>query len=151
MRLHMNAADVRGLVASHFLKLGADAGDVATAVPLEVIDRVNRALHSWPDDFNVFPKLARQIERRLEKFEDGFDWAHAEALAFGSLLEGGVPIRLSGEDTQRGTFSQRHSVLHDVETGENYIPLANVSPDQAWFQVWNSPLSEVACPELLVA
>ena len=123
----------------------AAAGDVATAVPREVIDRVNRALHSWPDDFNVFPKLARQIERRLEKFEDGFDWAHAEALAFGSLLEGGVPIRLSGEDTQRGTFSQRHSVLHDVETGENYIPLANVSPDQAWFQVWNSPLSEVAC------
>jgi 2-oxoglutarate dehydrogenase E1 component len=123
----------------------ADASEVGTAVPRETIDGVNRALHSWPDEFEVFPKLSRQIERRLDKFEDGFDWAHAEALAFGSLLQDGVPIRLSGEDTQRGTFSQRHSVLHDVETGEQYIPLANVSPDQAWFQVWNSPLSEVAC------
>jgi 2-oxoglutarate dehydrogenase E1 component len=123
----------------------ADVAKVATAVPREAIDRVNRALHSWPDGFNVFPKLARQIRRRLEKFESEFDWGHAEALAFGSLLEEGVPIRLSGEDTQRGTFSQRHAVLHDVETGERYIPLANVSPDQAWFQVWNSPLSEVAC------
>ncbi|HEM46213.1 MAG TPA: 2-oxoglutarate dehydrogenase E1 component, partial [Alphaproteobacteria bacterium] len=123
----------------------AGAAAVETAVSRDRIDGVNRALHNWPEDFAIYPKLGRQIERRMEQFENGFDWAHGEALAFGTLVEEGVPIRLSGEDTQRGTFSQRHAVLHDVETGAEYIPLANVSPDQAWFQVWNSPLSEVAC------
>ena len=123
----------------------ADPAEVVTAVSRDTIDTVNRALHSWPDEFAVFPKLGRQLERRLEKFESGLDWGHAEALAFGTLLRDGVPIRLTGEDTQRGTFSQRHSVLKNVDTGEPYVPLANLSPDQARFQVWNSPLSEVAC------
>jgi 2-oxoglutarate dehydrogenase E1 component len=123
----------------------SDPSEVITAVDREELERVNDALHSWPEDFHIFPKLGRQLERRKSQIEEGFDWAHGEALAFGSLLENGVPIRLSGEDTQRGTFSQRHAVLHDVETGGEYIPLANLSKEQASFQVWNSPLSEVAC------
>jgi 2-oxoglutarate dehydrogenase E1 component len=114
------------------------------SVSAETLARLNDAVHSWPDDFTVFPKLARQLERRRDQFEKQIDWGHAEALAFASLLEAGVPIRLSGEDTQRGTFSHRHSVLHDAGTGSRYTPLSHVSPDQAWFRVWNSPLSEVA-------
>ncbi|MGD8495702.1 MAG: 2-oxoglutarate dehydrogenase E1 component [Gemmatimonadales bacterium] len=123
----------------------ADPAEVVTAVSRDELERINEALHTWPADFHVFPKLGRQLERRKSQIDAGFDWAHGEALAFGSLLEVGVPIRLSGEDTQRGTFSQRHAVLHDVETGGEYIPLANLSREQASFQVWNSPLSEVAC------
>jgi 2-oxoglutarate dehydrogenase E1 component len=122
-----------------------DPATVDVAVPADRLARINEAINSWPDDFHVFPKLAKQLERRRDQAEKGMDWAHAESLALGSLLEEGVPIRLTGEDTQRGTFSQRHSVLHDVETGAQYIPLTDLSPDQAWFQVWNSPLSEVAC------
>ncbi len=117
---------------------------VGTTVPAADLARLNDALHSWPDDFTVFPKLARQLERRHKQFEWQIDWGHAEALAFATLLEQHIPIRFTGEDTQRGTFSHRHSVLHDVNTGREYIPLTDLSPDQARFQVWNSPLSEVA-------
>jgi len=117
---------------------------VGTAVPIEDLTRLNDAIHSWPDDFTVFPKLARQLERRRDQFGAQIDWGHAEALAFATLLAEGVPIRLTGEDTQRGTFSHRHSVLHDAGTGQRYTPLSHVSPDQGWFRVWNSPLSEVA-------
>ncbi len=117
---------------------------VGTTVPPADLARLNDAIHSWPDDFTVFPKLARQLERRHKQFEMQIDWGHAEALAFAALLEQGVPIRFSGEDTQRGTFSHRHFVLHDVKTGREYVPLTDVSSAQAWFQVWNSPLSEVA-------
>jgi 2-oxoglutarate dehydrogenase E1 component len=122
-----------------------DPATVEVAVPKDRLVKINEGINTWPADFHVFPKLAKQLERRKEQVEKGMDWAHAESLALGSLLEDGVPIRLTGEDTQRGTFSQRHSVLHDVETGAQYIPLTDLSPDQAWFQVWNSPLSEVAC------
>jgi len=117
---------------------------VGTTVPPAELVRLNDAIHSWPENFKVFPKLARQLERRHEQFETQIDWGHAEALAFASLLEQDVPIRFTGEDTQRGTFSHRHSVLHDVETGHEYVPLTDLSPTQAWFQIWNSPLSEVA-------
>ncbi len=117
---------------------------VATAVPVADLIRLNDAIHSWPDDFSVFPKLARQLERRRDQFVTQIEWGHAEALAFATLLAEGVPIRLTGEDTQRGTFSHRHSVLHDANTGERYTPLSHISQDQAWFRVWNSPLSEVA-------
>ena len=84
------------------------------------------------------------LDRRAQIFKNGgpFDWAFAEALAFGSLLVEGTPVRLSGQDSRRGTFSQRHSVLYDAETRERYIPLLNISPDQARFCVYNSLLSE---------
>ncbi len=80
-----------------------------------------------PEDFTVHPKLARQLQRRAYEFGPDFrlEWAHAETLAFASLLEEGVPIRLSGQDSERGTFSQRHLVLHDVETGKKHIPLSS--------------------------
>ncbi len=105
---------------------------------------LNDAIYSWPEGFAPFSKLARQLERRRSSIDDAIDWAHAETLAFASLLTDGVPVRLSGEDSERGTFSQRHLVLHDERTGQTWTPLKHVSPDQAQFQVWNSPLSEAA-------
>ena len=99
-----------------------------------------------PDGFEVNPKLARQLERRRETLrEGGIDWGHAEALAFASLLEEGIPIRLSGQDTERGTFSHRQAVLHDPSTGETYTPsAAPPDGDGASFEIYNSPLSEYA-------
>jgi 2-oxoglutarate dehydrogenase E1 component len=94
----------------------------------------------------VNPKLARQLERRAKLVEAGqpIDWAHAEALAFASLLADGVPIRLTGQDTERGTFSQRHLALHDVETDDRYVPICHLEESQAPFEIHNSPLSELA-------
>ncbi len=119
---------------------------VDTQVPGELLIALDRQLHTWPDDFNVNPKLARQMERRARVLAEGgkLDWAHAEALAFASLLARGVPIRMSGQDTERGTFSQRHLVLHDVATAAKYSPLANLEESKVSFEVYNSPLSELA-------
>jgi 2-oxoglutarate dehydrogenase E1 component len=117
---------------------------VDTAVPHDRLERLNEGIHAWPEGFNLFQKLDRQLTKRKDQLEANIDWAHAETLAFASLLTEGVPIRLSGEDTERATFSQRHLVLHDTKTGERLTPLQHLSPDQAPFQVWNSPLSEVA-------
>ncbi|MEE9208125.1 MAG: 2-oxoglutarate dehydrogenase E1 component [Gemmatimonadota bacterium] len=117
---------------------------VDTGVPLERLQRLNDRIHAWPEGFNLFQKLDRQLTSRKDQLEANIDWAHGETLAFASLLTQGVPIRLSGEDVERATFSQRHLVLHDTETGERLTPLQHLSSDQAPFQVWNSPLSEVA-------
>jgi 2-oxoglutarate dehydrogenase complex dehydrogenase (E1) component-like enzyme len=93
----------------------------------------------------VNPKLAKQLERRRETLDEGgVDWGHAEALAFASLLEEGIPIRLSGQDTERGTFSHRHAVLHDPRTGETHTPLQHLPTAGASFEIYNSPLSEYA-------
>jgi 2-oxoglutarate dehydrogenase E1 component len=94
----------------------------------------------------VNPKLAKQLERRREAFsgEGGVDWGQAEALAFASLLGEGIPIRLSGQDTERGTFSHRHAVLHDPVTGETFTPLQALPSAAASFEIYNSPLSEYA-------
>src|SRR6185437_8735301 len=96
--------------------------------------------------FTLNPKLKRNITRRLEVVEEGgeLDWAHAEALAFASILADGTPIRLSGQDTERGTFSQRHLVFHDFENGETVTPLQRLEAARASFAVYNSPLSESA-------
>jgi len=114
-----------------------------TAVPAERLEALNEAMLERPEGFNPNPKLERLFRRNRGSLEK-IDWAHAEALAFASLVEEGVPIRLTGEDTERGTFSQRHAVLHDVETGERYVPLQNIPQAKASFAVYNSPLSEVA-------
>ena len=113
-------------------------------VPLEVLAEINVATLATPADFTVHPKLKRVLARREEGFGSSFpvDWAHAEALAFGSLLREGIPIRLTGQDTQRGTFSHRHLVFHDVKTGLEHRPLADFG--SARFEVHNSPLSEMA-------
>jgi 2-oxoglutarate dehydrogenase E1 component len=121
-------------------------GDVVTAVPAERLRELNRELLRVPEGFQVHPKLLKQLERRLETIESGgIDWGQAEALAFASLLVEGLPIRLTGQDTQRGTFSHRHAVLHDVETGETFTPLQNLDDAAASFEIYNSPLSEYAC------
>ncbi|HEX2097743.1 MAG TPA: 2-oxoglutarate dehydrogenase E1 component [Rubrobacteraceae bacterium] len=118
-----------------------------TAVSAERLAALNKALLERPEGFAPNPKLERLFQRNrgeLNGEDDGIDWAHAEALAFASLLEEGTPVRLTGQDTERGTFSQRHSVLHNVETGETYVPLQNIPQAKASFAIHNSPLSEIA-------
>ncbi|HEY1755854.1 MAG TPA: multifunctional oxoglutarate decarboxylase/oxoglutarate dehydrogenase thiamine pyrophosphate-binding subunit/dihydrolipoyllysine-residue succinyltransferase subunit [Bryobacteraceae bacterium] len=115
-----------------------------TAVERTVIDRILDGITAFPPDFKLHPKLERVVERRHEARNGGphIDWALAETLAFGSLVLEGTPVRLSGQDSGRGTFSQRHAEYHDVENGRVYTPLQHLSPSQAAFQVYNSPLSE---------
>jgi 2-oxoglutarate dehydrogenase E1 component len=118
---------------------------VATAAPLDRLRALNDELLRVPAGFTVNEKLAKQLERRRQTIvEGGVDWGQAEALAFASLLEDGIPIRLSGQDTERGTFSHRHLVLHDPHTGETYTPMQHLSGAGASFEVYNSPLSEYA-------
>jgi 2-oxoglutarate dehydrogenase E1 component len=119
---------------------------VVTAVAADRLRALNEELLQVPENFTIHPKLKSQLERRLQTIEEGgIDWGQAEALAFGSLLVEGIPIRLTGQDTERGTFSHRHAVLHDVHTGETYTPLQNVDEQTASFEIYNSPLSEYAC------
>jgi 2-oxoglutarate dehydrogenase E1 component len=128
-------------------KIPFSSGDeVVTAVSADVLQELNAELLRVPEHFTVHPKLKGQLERRLQTIEEGgIDWGQAEALAFGSLLTEGIPIRLTGQDTERGTFSHRHAVLHDVNTGETYTPLQNLGDATASFEIYNSPLSEYAC------
>jgi 2-oxoglutarate dehydrogenase E1 component len=114
-----------------------------TAVPAERLTALNEALLERPEGFSPTPKLERLFQKNRGELES-VDWAHAEALAFATLLEDGVPIRLTGQDTERGTFSQRHAALYDVETGERYVPLHSIPQASASFAVHNSPLSEIA-------
>ncbi len=119
--------------------------EVGTSAPRESLERVLRALVDLPEGFNVHSKLGRQFERRNQQFEEGkIDWAFAEALAFGTLLQDGSPVRLSGQDSGRGTFSQRHAILYDQRDAHQYVPLNHVSDGQARFQVYDSLLSEYA-------
>ncbi len=120
---------------------------VETAITLETLEKVARAVTHVPENIRVLPKLKRNLlDRRLKVFESGgpYDWSFAETLAIGSLLLDGKPVRLSGQDSRRGTFSQRQSVFYDAETRERYLPLNNLARDQARFCVYNSPLSEAA-------
>lgn len=119
---------------------------VTTAVPADRLARLNTQLLTLPPGFTINPKLVRWLERRREALgPDGqIDWAHAEALAFASLLAEGTPIRISGQDTSRGTFSQRHLVLHDAQTGATYVPLQAMADARASFEVYDSPLAEAA-------
>jgi 2-oxoglutarate dehydrogenase E1 component len=118
--------------------------DPETSVDLERLARINEQALSAPEGFTVHPKLKRQLDRRRQGFTSDarIDWAYAETLALGSLLDEGVGVRLTGQDTERGTFSQRHLVLHDADTGEEYTPLAHL--DGARFEIFNSPLTEAA-------
>ena len=114
-----------------------------TAVPAELLREYNEGLLRLPERFTVHPKLVRQLERRREALEGEIEWAHAESFAFASLLADGTPIRLTGQDTERGTFSQRHLVLHDANTGQTWCPIQNLTSSQAPFELHNSPLSEI--------
>ncbi|MCS7309169.1 MAG: 2-oxoglutarate dehydrogenase E1 component [Armatimonadetes bacterium] len=119
---------------------------IDTTVDPALLQQLNAEITRIPEGFHLHPKLQRPFARRREAFaaEGKIDWAHAEALAFASLLAEGVPIRLTGQDVTRGTFSQRHLVLHDVQTGEQYNLLQNLPSARASFEVWDSPLSEAA-------
>jgi 2-oxoglutarate decarboxylase len=125
-----------------------EVDEPTTAVSAEVLRRLNAELHHVPEGFSVNPKLGKQLERdvgALEGSASHVDWAHAESLAFASLLVDGTPIRLTGQDTVRGTFSQRHQAWRDVATGDTYTPIRAVSGAKAAFELHNSPLSEYAC------
>jgi 2-oxoglutarate dehydrogenase E1 component len=119
---------------------------VPTGAAAEEIALVARGLTSVPADFKMHPKIKRILDARLQAHTDGgpVDWGFGEALAFGTLLIEGTPVRLSGQDTERGTFSHRHAVLADVETGKKYTPLQHLDPKQERFCVYNSLLSEAA-------
>ena len=124
---------------------------VETAVPAARLRALGEDLLRVPDGFTVHPKLVKQLERRRELLVSsdphatGIDWAHAEALAFASLLTEGTPLRLTGQDTERGTFSQRHLVLHDAKTGQTVCPIQRLPDALAPLELHNSPLSELAC------
>ncbi|MGH2449383.1 MAG: 2-oxoglutarate dehydrogenase E1 component, partial [Chloroflexota bacterium] len=119
---------------------------IDTKVPADELVAINESLLARPETLHQQTKLERLLGRRREALhkDHGIDWAHAEVLAFGSILADGTPIRLTGQDTARGTFSQRHLVLHDPETGEEYIPLQALPQARASFDIHNSPLTEDA-------
>ena len=121
-----------------------DETEQATAVDLDTLREVGLALASVPDNFDANPKITRQLEAKRQMIEtgEGIDWATGEALAYGSLLLEGHHVRLSGEDCQRGTFSQRHAVLIDQTNQNEYTPLNNIRPKQAKIEIFNSLLSE---------
>lgn len=117
-----------------------------TAVDAGLLERIGRAHVRPPEGFTVHPKLAQLLARREQMSrEGGIDWGYGELLAFGSLLAEGTPVRLAGQDSRRGTFVQRHAVMHDRETGAEWTPLLYLSADQAKFWVYDSSLSEYAC------
>ncbi|MEM8850418.1 MAG: 2-oxoglutarate dehydrogenase E1 component [Pseudomonadota bacterium] len=117
-----------------------------TAIPAETFNQVGHALGNAPDNLPLHKTVARLLDTRRKMFDDGtgFDWATAEALAFGSLLTEGYPVRLAGQDSTRGTFSQRHSGLVNQETEERYYPLNHIREGQATYEVIDSALSEYA-------
>jgi len=117
-----------------------------TTVPKDLLVSLNEQLTRVPEGFNVHRKLGPFLEKRRKAAEGGpVDWAHAEALSIASLLALGVPVRMTGQDTERGTFSQRHMVLNDSENGRRYTPIQNMHNANAPFELHNSPLSEQAC------
>ena len=117
-----------------------------TAVPMDLLKEIGNKLCQVPNGFGINPKIARQLEAKKKSIEtgEGLDWATAEALAYGTLLLEGNSVRLSGQDSGRGTFSHRHAVVYDQATEEKYIALQHLHPDQATFEVHDSPLSEAA-------
>ena len=136
------------LIASEAVEAVASEGgipygtgaEVVTAVAADRLRELDRSLVTVPEKFTIHPKLKKQLDRRAEALEQGgIDWGQAESLAFASLLVEGIPIRLTGQDTERGTFSHRHDVLHDVETGEIYTPIQHLAEAQASFELFNSP------------
>ena len=119
---------------------------VESGVPAERLEAIGTALSTWPAAFNIHPKIKKMVEERGKVIANHgrIEWALGELLAFGSLVQDGIPGRLSGQDCRRGTFSQRHSYWYDIKTRERYAPLDHISNKQAKFCIYNSPLSEAA-------
>jgi 2-oxoglutarate dehydrogenase E1 component len=124
-----------------------DVPDVKTAVERGRLESLLKLVNRVPEGCTAHPKIAKLYEQRIEAgLEDkGFDWGAAETLAYATLVTEGIPVRLTGQDSRRGTFSHRHSVLYDQKTGASYCPLQLLAPNQARFEVWDSPLSEAGC------
>jgi 2-oxoglutarate dehydrogenase E1 component len=124
----------------------ASLDQAATAVSLERLRGIAQSLLTFPEGFHLYPKLEKILQRRAQMLDPGgaVDWAFAETLAFATILQEGRPIRMTGQDTQRGTFAHRHLVLRDVETGEIFSPLHRVPGAKASFSIYNSPLSETS-------
>jgi 2-oxoglutarate dehydrogenase E1 component len=122
------------------------AMEVDTGLPESELTAIGEAAASYPKGFHIHLKVKKLLEQRLEmaRGKRAIDYGMAEALAFGSLVKQGTPVRLTGQDSRRGTFNQRHAALIDIETEQEYVPLEHVSPDQAWFEAYNSPLSEAS-------
>ncbi|TDM13265.1 2-oxoglutarate dehydrogenase E1 component [Macrococcus lamae] len=126
------------------VKMGQD--NIDTSVALDRLTKLNEEMQQYPEGFTLFNKLSKILERRNDPFTKNglIDWGHAELLAFGTIIEDGHPVRLTGQDSERGTFAQRHAVLSDENTGEKYIPLQHLLDSKASFDIHNSPLSEAA-------
>ncbi len=124
----------------------SSALEVNTGVAQNELTAIGEALTKYPEGFHVHPKVKKLLEQRVEMAQGkrALDYGMAEALAFGSLLKQGTPVRLSGQDTRRGTFNQRHAALIDIETEKEFVPLQHLSPGQAWFEAYNSTLSEAS-------
>ncbi|MDB4914213.1 MAG: 2-oxoglutarate dehydrogenase, subunit [Gemmatimonadetes bacterium] len=122
-----------------------DVSEPMTAVAVEQLENLNTRLLTRPESFKGHPRLMKTLERRRDALHAGaIDWGHSEALAFGSLLQQGVGVRISGQDVERGTFAHRNAVLHDVESGATYTPLADLPGVTVPFEIYNSALSETA-------
>jgi 2-oxoglutarate dehydrogenase E1 component len=121
--------------------------EVETGVPAEKLGELSDLLTRVPNHFHVHPKVARLLDQRAEmgRGKRAVDYGYAEALALATLLLEGTPVRLTGQDSERGTFNQRHAVLVDTETEDEYTPLQNLAPAQARCEIYNSSLSEAAC------
>jgi 2-oxoglutarate dehydrogenase E1 component len=152
-----------GAWSGYFGGLEKDAGSVATGVPAERLSSLLEAQTKLPTDFHSHPKIERLLQQRAQiaRGEKPVDWASAESLAIATLATDGVRVRLSGQDSERGTFSHRHAVLHDIADGHTYMPLKHLAKNQAPVEIYNSPLSEIGvlgyeygysldCPEGLV-
>lgn len=144
--------DIRSATEGHIeeqeppVSVSGGLPEIDTTVPFDDLKEINASLLDFPETFTVYPKLKRILERRADVFEkDGkIDWAHAEALAFATIVSDGTPIRFTGQDAERGTFAHRHLVLHDSKTGKTHSPLHTLPSAKASFALHNSPLSEVA-------
>jgi 2-oxoglutarate dehydrogenase E1 component len=118
--------------------------DAETAIPADELQRLTERLTTYPADFHIHPKVKKLLEQRAEMGagKRAVDYGMAEALAFAGLVKSGVPVRLSGQDSRRGTFNQRHSVLLDIENEQEFVPLEHISEGQAHCRIYNSTLSE---------
>ncbi|MEQ6378570.1 2-oxoglutarate dehydrogenase E1 component [Bacillaceae bacterium S4-13-56] len=123
----------------------ANLEDISTEVDLDRLKSINESLLQLPENFEMYQKLGRMLKKRKKAFDEGskVDWALAEALAFAAILQDGTPIRLTGQDTERGTFAHRHLVLHDVNGNDTYSPMHGIPDVKVSFDIRNSPLSEI--------
>ncbi|HEY2064699.1 MAG TPA: 2-oxoglutarate dehydrogenase E1 component, partial [Gemmatimonadaceae bacterium] len=143
--LHKQMAEAPATASGARAKSAAPPAEPTTAVNAERLETLNARLLTWPQGFTAHRQLAKTLERRRDALNAGrIDWGHAEALAFGTLLQDGVGVRMSGQDVERGTFAHRNAVIHDVETGRVYSPLGDLPNAAGPFEIYNSPLSETA-------